>query len=101
MNDEYITDKEVEEYINRDSIDVKHKFEFEFEKLKKQLHEDITKLFNRFPNAKHFDVKFNYDWVVNCGTNIQAANNGWYDNMIEKVKKKLREEKEEEEIKNE
>ena len=94
MEDEKtITQEEVEEYFNRDFTDVKEHFEFEFEKLKKNLHIDITKLFNRFPNARNFDIKFNYDWVVNCDTDIQAEHSGWHDNIVEKVKKKLSKEK--------
>jgi hypothetical protein len=91
MNKE-ITQKDIDNYFNRDFVDVKDMFEYEYAKIQKKLHEDMSKLFKRFPNAKNFEVKFNYDWVVNCSGSIKENHNGWLDDISEKIKKKVIEE---------
>jgi len=87
MNKE-ITIEDVEDYFNDDYTNLKDKFEFEFEKIKKQLHKDMTKLFKRFPNAKDFKVNFNYNWIVNCSSDITTDFDGWYDNIVNRLIKK-------------
>ena len=64
--------------------DIKSDFHIEFELIKKQTHEAVIKLFEKYPNAKNWKVKFEYDWGVNAISSIDKDDTGWYDNLIAK-----------------
>lgn len=58
-------------------------FKEEFELIKKNTHEKLTKLFDKYRNAKDWKIDFKYDWCVPSSSSIDKDNNGWYDNIVE------------------
>ncbi len=62
-------------------MNTEYEFKLEFERLKKETHKMFSELFNRYTNVKNWDIKFNYNWSVNCTSFVDKESNGWYDKM--------------------
>lgn len=68
--------------MNKDEI--RDRFNIEFELIKKQTHDSLNDLFDRYTNAKDWKVDFEFDWGVSNSSSINKDDKGWYDQLVEK-----------------
>jgi hypothetical protein len=69
-------------------MNTEDEFKLEFEKLKEETHKKFKELFDKYVNAKNWEIKFDYDWCVGCSSSIDNDFSGWYDKLKDELSSK-------------